>query len=150
MIIEVSMAKGQGVGIFRSGLSISAFLRHCHIPAAILVLFMGLAACGPSKSELSITPPATPPLSRSVLGYGVITMSYTRVMDEPSQAGVSLGYLRKNSIVRVLERRTIKDGNLSETWVLTEGTYRGWLPEAVVDVYDNEAKAQTAVESVTE
>ena len=100
-----------------------------------------LAGCAP-KGE--IDPPLTPPLSRSVLGYGVVTASYTRVMDEPNRGGVALGYVREKTILTVLERRLIKEGEIQEYWVFTEGNYRGWLPESVIILYDSESKAQTA------
>jgi hypothetical protein len=31
--------------------------------------------------------------------------------------------------------------------VLVEGTFQGWLPESVIDIYDNEGKAATAAAS---
>jgi hypothetical protein len=84
------------------------------------------------------------PLSRDVLGYGVITASYTRVLDEPSNNGVALGYVRERTILKVLERRLIRGGDNNGYWVLTEGNYQGWLPESVITIYDNQGKAQTA------
>jgi hypothetical protein len=36
-----------------------------------------------------------------------------------------------------------------ESWVLVDGNYQGWLQEAVIDIYDNEAQAKTAAESLT-
>jgi hypothetical protein len=85
-----------------------------------------------------------------VVGYGVINVSYTHVVDQPSANAVSLGYLRQGSIVRIMERRSIADSHgVAESWVFVDGNYRGWLQEAVVNVYDNEAQAKTAGESLT-
>jgi hypothetical protein len=100
------------------------------------------------NGESAILPPSTPPLSRSVIGYGVISVSYTHVTSEPSPSGFSLGYLRKSSIVEVLERRSVNNGGVTESWVLVGDSPRGWLREDVIQVYDNEAKARTAAESL--
>jgi len=108
---------------------------------AVLALSLLCAACSP---KVEITPPAAPPLSRPVLGYGVVSVSYTQVMDEPSKGGVTLGYVREKTILIVLERRLIKEEDTQQYWMLTEGTYRGWLPESALIVYDNPEKAQTA------
>ena len=111
------------------------------IRSMIVLLVFSVVNCSP-KAE--IDPPLTTPLSRSVLGYGVVTASYTRVMNEPGTGGVSLGYVRENTILTVLERKLIKEGELLQYWVLTDGNYRGWLPESVIKVYDTIGKARTA------
>ncbi|MDR0562284.1 MAG: hypothetical protein LBG73_06305 [Spirochaetaceae bacterium] len=117
------------------------------------VLFIGLTffiqACTKDSGEITIIPPPTHPLSRSVVGYGVIKVSFTRVLDNPNQTSASLGYLRRGSIVRVVERRSINREGTFESWVLVEGLFRGWLreeerEERVVDIYDLEAQAGTA------
>jgi hypothetical protein len=100
------------------------------------------------KGEAAILPPTTPPLSRSVIGYGVISVSYTHVVSEPSLSAFSLGYLRKSSVVEVLERRSVNNGGVAESWVLVGGSPGGWLREDVIRVYDREAKARTAAESL--
>jgi hypothetical protein len=106
--------------------------------------FMGNTGDGEEK----ILPPSTPPLSRPVIGYGVISVSYTHVVSEPSSSGFSLGYLRKSSLVEILERRSVSSGGAVESWVFVEGSSRGWLREDVIQVYDSEAKARTAAESL--
>jgi len=107
----------------------------------LIFLIAGTICC---SSKVNIEPPAKNPLSRSVLGYGVVNASYTRVMNEPGYDGVALGFIREKTIVTVLERRLVKEGDMKEYWVLIEGSYRGWLPESVIKLYDNEDKAQTA------
>lgn len=97
-------------------------------------------------------PPSTPPLSRPVIGYGVVNVSYTHLVEEPGEGELSLGYLRRGSLIRVLERRA---GKNAESWVLVEGPFpqgheRGWLRESVVDIYDNEFQANTAAGSMTQ
>ena len=109
----------------------------------LLFLFLGIISCTP---KADIEPPIKTPLSRSVLGYGVIIVSYTRVMNEPGYDGVALGIVRENTIVTVLERHLEKKGEIQEYWVLTEGSYKGWLPESVIKLYDSEGKAKTAAQ----
>lgn len=104
-------------------------------------------ACKRFQEDAPILPPPTPPLSRPVIGYGVISASYTHVAAEPGEGEVSLGYLRKSSIVEVLERRAVNNEGVWEAWVLVRGTYQGWLRESVIQIYDNEAQARTATES---
>jgi hypothetical protein len=116
----------------------------------VLFLCWGLlaASCGGKQDETPVLPPATPVLSRSVIGYGVIGASYTHVAAEPDRTGASRGYLRKSSIVRVLERRSISRGEAVESWVLVDGVYQGWVQEDDIRVYDNEAQAKTAAGSM--
>ncbi|MDR2404530.1 MAG: hypothetical protein LBD78_10940 [Spirochaetaceae bacterium] len=101
-----------------------------------------------TSGNVSIVPPPTPLLSRQFIGYGVINVSYTHVTEEPVPNGVSLGYLRKGSVVQVLERRSVNNRGTVEIWVLVNGVCRGWLREDLVQVYSNEAQAKTAAETM--
>jgi hypothetical protein len=119
-------------------------MRHL-IPVLLCAAAIFLQACSPSTDQTPL-PPATPPLSRSVVGYGVVTDSYTRVLNEPSLDGVALGYVRQGTILRVLEKRLVAKQEAPEYWVLIEGDYQGWLPLEVIAIYDSEGKARTAAE----
>jgi hypothetical protein len=107
-------------------------------------LFILIFLCWGCSPKLTIIPPAASPLSRDILGYGVVTASYIRVLDEPNAGGVVLGYVREKTILKVLERRLIKEGDTFAGWILIDGSYRGWLPESALVIYDNEGKAETA------
>jgi hypothetical protein len=109
----------------------------------VIILFV---ACRRSPEELPLTPPATPPLSRSVIGYGVISSSYTQALNEPSPDSVSLGYLRQGAVVEILERRMINSRGKPEPWIRVNNLYRGWIKEEGVQIYANEAQAMTASE----
>ncbi|MDR1318984.1 MAG: hypothetical protein LBJ90_05115 [Treponema sp.] len=111
---------------------------------------MLLVSCGGQREEAPVLPPATSPLSRPVIGYGVVNVSYTHVNAEPEEGGSSLGYLRRGSLVKIIERRQVRIKEGAEAWVLAEEAYRGWLKEEVVDIYDNEFQAKTAAESMTQ
>ena len=128
-------------------------IKHPHSQAfwAVLVLFF-LTACEVKKEETPVIPPLTSPLSQSFIGYGVVNVSYTRVTARPEEDNsgddASPGYLRRGSVVCILQRRMVKNQNRNESWVLVEGSSTGWLKEALVDIYDNESQAVTASESM--
>lgn len=105
-------------------------------------------SCNKTSKSIEIVPPSAPPLSRTVIGYGILTNSYTHILNQPHPEAVSLGYLRKGSIVPVLERKMIEHNNKTESWVFVKGTYEGWLKEEAVVIYENEAQAKTAAESL--
>ncbi|MDR0878012.1 MAG: hypothetical protein LBN21_08165 [Treponema sp.] len=113
---------------------------------------LGIVSCGARREDNPIIPPATPPLSRSVIGYAVINVSYTHLVEAPGLLETSLGYLRRGALVTVIERRQIKSLTTFESWVLVQelppGQYRGWLPERVVDIYDTESRAKTAADKI--
>jgi hypothetical protein len=77
-------------------------------------------------------------------------VSYTHVVDKPDSKSFSLGYLRRGSVVRVLERRGVNQ----DLWILVEGhgdislDSPGWLPESVIEIYPTQAQALTAAESL--
>jgi len=107
------------------------------------------ASCGFSAREVVAGPPPTPVLARSHVGHGVILPSYARILDQPDDTGVALGYFRRGVVVRVLERRALPVDDVPVLWVLVEDGLRGWLKADVVDVYENEGQARTAAESLT-
>jgi hypothetical protein len=123
---------------------------------AALAAFFALPLACEKNEALRLDPPAMPPLSRAEIGYGVVSASYTHIVDKPDSQGLSLGYLRRGSVVRVLERRAARAAGEAppESWVLVESPQgpdsRGWLPELVIDLYSTEAQAQTASESLSQ
>jgi len=124
---------------------IKYILRQVYFAACVC---LALIACNPRKEEKPVSPPLTFPLSQSYIGYGVINVSYTQVSSNIDESGASAGYLRQGSVVRVIERRLIKNEGKTETWVLVEGSAKGWLKEPLVDIYGNESQAITASKSV--
>lgn len=73
-------------------------------------------------------------------------------MDKPGREGASRGYLRKGSLVKITERRSLNNRGNIEFWVCIDGTNQdaaepgppGWLNESALDIYDNKARALTA------
>jgi hypothetical protein len=114
----------------------------------LLLVVMSVLACSGRKDETPVIPPVTSPLSRDHIGYGVITVSFTHITPEPSQDSVSLGYLRRGSLVRIIKRQNVKVGSVYESWVQVDGEQNGWLKEEIMDIYDTESQAKTASESI--
>ena len=126
---------------------------HIQLSSLLLLLFCPILffGCIRPSDELPVVPPATNPLTREYIGFGVVNVSFAHVLSEPDSGGVSQGYLRRGTVVRIIERRQVINRGLSELWVLAEGNYqvpgnisRGWLQEASLEVYDSERRANTA------
>ena len=121
----------------------------------IVLLPLFLLFCSRGSEEKEVIPPPTNPLIREFIGYGVVNASFVHVMSEPGQDGVSLGYLRKGSLVRIIERRTLSNRRNRSIWVLVdtypgvqEEAIQGWLEESSISVFENEVQALTAMEAM--
>jgi hypothetical protein len=122
----------------------------------VLVLLFGTLffSCNRPSDEIPLTPPPTHPLVRDFIGYGVVNTFFTHIMDKPGPEGISQGYLRKGSLVKISERRSVSNHGNVEFWVYidsssVEPVSNGWLRESALDIYDNEAKGLTASETMT-
>jgi hypothetical protein len=114
---------------------------------------LSLGGCNLKKEEKPVSPPLTFPLSQSYIGYGVINVSYTRLSSDIDESGSSAGYLRQGSVIRIIERRLVKNEEKTEVWVLVvsaEGSAKGWLKESLIDIYGNESQAVTASKQISE
>jgi hypothetical protein len=121
------------------------------------VFAIALASCRRGSEELPVVPPATYPLSREYIGFGVVNVSFAHLLEESSSTAVSLGYLRRGTVVRIIERRVIVNRANEETWVFVEGNYQGqgsvsngWLPETALVIYDSESRANTASRTMSQ
>jgi hypothetical protein len=132
----------------------------------VIILLFFLSACNGKKEEAPVIQPLTSPLSGSFAGYCVVNVSYTRVAAAPEEdspeenvsGNASGSYLRQGSVVRILQRRQVKNQDKLESWVQVDGSSAGnasagnaglgWLRESLVDIYDSEGQARTASESM--
>jgi hypothetical protein len=122
----------------------------------LLVVCFLAASCTRSSDEIPLEPPPTHPLVRGFIGFGVVNTSFTHINDKPGAEGISQGYLRKGSLAKVIERRSVNNHKDVELWVYIDGSYQGnselvssgWLRESALDIYDSEAKALTASETM--
>ena len=112
--------------------------------------FVLLSACSSNREETPVIPPETSPLTSDYIGFGVITDSFTHITEEPSNNSNSLGYLRRGSLVKVIQRQIIRTQEGFISWVLIiNGEQPGWLRESVMDIYNNESQARTAASFLT-
>lgn len=117
---------------------------------------MFFISCGRTGSDISIIPPPTNPLARDIIGCGVVEVSFAHVQAEPG-SNDSLGYLRRRSVVRIIERGSVNNNGNMESWVKIDSPYsgapdgkiQGWLRESSLIIYDNEDQAQTAARAMT-
>ena len=108
-------------------------------------LVLTLVSCFLADPIKSLMPPVTFPLSRSVIGYVIITDSYTQLLDKVGSDAVSLGVLRQGTILPVLERRMYTINDKMEVWLQVSSKEIGWIKETVGRVFDTEAQAETAL-----
>ena len=108
-------------------------------------------SCIRSSNTSPVIPPATNPLTREYIGFGVVNVSFAHVLSEPDSTGVSQGHLRRGTVVRLIERRQIINRGITDSWVFVEGNYqvpanifRGWLQETALEIYNSERRANTA------
>ena len=125
--------------------------------ALILLFPLFLFCCNRNSDEIPLVPPPTNPLEREFIGYGVVDVSFVHILSGPMQDNDSLGYLRKRSLVRITERRSVNGRGNAESWVKVDAPYpassdgkiQGWLRESSLNVYDNEVQALTAAQAMT-
>lgn len=130
---------------------------HYYGQALVLTLLLSLLSCGRTSDEVPLIPPPTNPMEREFIGYGVVDASFIHVLSEPLRDNTSLGYLRKRSLVKITERRSVNNRGKVETWVKVDAPYpgtsggniQGWLNETSLNVYENEVQANTAAQIMT-
>ncbi|MCL2599833.1 MAG: hypothetical protein FWD88_01435 [Treponema sp.] len=110
-------------------------------------ILMFAAACL-ERNETKVLPPETAPLSHDYVGYGVINVMYTRLSMETTADSAASGHARMGTVVRIHERRLVREGGRNESWLLVEGESRGWIREELVNVYTNISQARTASEAM--
>ena len=106
--------------------------------------------CRRSADELPIKPPETNPLTREYIGYGVVRITFTHILSAPGLEGVSQGYIRRGTVLRIIERQQVNTRTGIELWVLAEADIpgsprqQGWLQETAMEIFDSEDRANTA------
>jgi hypothetical protein len=125
---------------------------------AFLFCVMAASSCSRYRNDSEIVLPETPPLTRSAIGYGVISSSYIHILESRGEGSVSLGILRKGTIVKIIERRPLVIKGTREMWLLASApesqgedftdNFSGWMPENQLRIYDSLAQAETAAVSM--
>ena len=125
--------------------------------ALILLFPIFLFSCFRNSEDIPLIPPATNPLNREFIAYGVVNVSFLHVLSEPLDEDTSLGFLRRRSLVKITERRSIRNRGNTEIWVRIDANFssdqgtdiQGWIPESSINVYNSEAQAVTASQSMS-
>ncbi|MCL2609114.1 MAG: hypothetical protein FWD94_04330 [Treponema sp.] len=120
-------------------------LRLSVFPALVLALFS--VSCSGKDTSSRIIPPETPPLTRPIIGYGVVNTFYARLLAETGEEGTVLGLVRIGTVLSVRERRQTGRGAAVRAWLFVkveDSGEEGWIPEDLVDEYPNEAQARIA------
>jgi len=124
----------------------------------LLLYVIALAfSCNRSSEEQPVLPPATHPLAREYIGYGVVNVSFANLLNENDPKAVSQGYIRRGTLIRIIERTRTNNNGKIESWVLGESNYqasgavsRGWLQESALLIFDNESQAITASKTMSQ
>jgi len=125
----------------------------------LLLFFCLFLSCAAKEDALPVVPPVTSPLTGGYIGFGVITESFTHISLDPLENSASMGYLRRGSLVKVLRRQILNVSGNFISWVLIDAeqsssssgrieVLQGWLKEEVMEIYNNESQARTAVETM--
>ncbi len=82
------------------------------------------------------------------MAYALVQTAYVNVLDTPETTGVSVAYFRQGTILKVLERRMVKNNDTPVSWVLVQegNSKKGWVLESALRVYDTEEQAKTAAQ----
>jgi len=113
------------------------------------------SSCGGGSRSLPVTPPATHPLARQAIAYGVVNVSFTHFLSAPGTGGVSQVHLRQGTVVHIIERRQITHLGNPQSWVFAQTSaeppaapFSGWLLESNLQVFDRESRALTASRAI--
>jgi hypothetical protein len=112
-----------------------------------LIASLAILLWGCSERELGrrIVPPATSPLSRSSLGYGVVSDTYAHILETRGDNTTSVGILREGAIIRAVARQPVIKNGKAQSWIYAHSnTLSGWIDETALQLYDTLAQAKTA------
>jgi hypothetical protein len=113
----------------------------------IITLLLTLTSCTPKNNEIVLLPPATFPLSRPTIAYGVVNTNYTHLLESSDVLSGSSGFLRRGDIVRILERKLVRKGEGGDYWDLCENLNdgrMGWMRQDALQIYERLEMAETA------
>jgi len=119
------------------------------VPVCAMLFALTFAvSCIGRRNEAAVSPPETAPLSQSYVGYGVVNVLYTRLSTETTAYSASSGHARLGTVVRIHERRLVREGGRNESWLRVEAESEGWIREELINVYSNVSQARTAAETM--
>jgi len=112
-------------------------MRKTRILASLVIVAaaFALGSCS-DRAELSVALDETPIISGG-LGWGVVSLSYARLMLEPSFDAADSGTCRRGDVGRLEARTRVPSG----------GGVSGWLHESSISVFRSEDEARNASEA---
>lgn len=88
------------------------------------------------------------PVISGGLGWGVVSLAYVRLMQEPSVESGDSGTARRGDVGRIIARSRLFDDKNRGVWYKLElGTSTGWLHESTLTVHHSEAEAKKNAEA---
>lgn len=116
------------------------------LSVAVVLLSGTFSSCS-SKEPQGVTLEETPVISGG-LGWGVVSLSYVRLMVEPSYGAPDSGTARRGEKGRIVARSRSYESRDEGVWYRLElGSNAGWLHESALSVYRTEAEARNRAES---
>lgn len=108
-----------------------------------LVLFVG--ACRAKPLELTLDPT---PLLTDGLGWGVVSLAYSRLKAEPDPDAADSAYVRKGEVLELLSRTRSFVGPGRGVWYkVRAGETTAWLHESALRVFDSKSQADRAADA---
>jgi len=88
------------------------------------------------------------PIISGGLGWGVVSLAYVRLMQEPSVEAADSGTARRGDVGRIIARsRSFEAKNMGVWYKLELGATTGWLHESTLTVHHREAEAKKMAEA---
>ena len=110
------------------------------------VFVLAFSSCGPREPR-GISLEQTPLISGG-LGWGVVSLSYVRILMEPSIDAADVGTARRGELGRILSRSRRFGSRDSGLWYRLEfASGSGWLHETALSMYRSEAEARKMAEA---
>ncbi len=88
------------------------------------------------------------PVISGGLGWGVVSLSYVRLLKEPSADAADSGTARRGEVGRIIARSRSFENKSTGVWYKIElGRNTGWLHDSTLTVHQNEAEAKKVAEA---
>lgn len=123
-------------------------MRKTRILASLVIAAaaFALGSCS-DRNELSVALDETPIISGG-LGWGVVSLSYARLMLEPSFDAADSGTCRRGDVGRLEARTRVPSGRDGGVWYRASfDDASGWLHESSISVFRSEDEARNASEA---
>ncbi len=88
------------------------------------------------------------PLVSGGIGWGVVTIAYARLLEEPSPDAAEAGFARRGQVFELTARRRVSQGDTSALWYRLKGQESGgWIHESSLRVHVTKEQAENSPEA---